>query len=316
MCEDAYQKAKMWKGVTVMYYKGVCFCLMGTALFTPIFAMGKLADGMFPAIALMTMRYVGGFITILIVALSAGASREDLRSQGPSQHFIRASLGAAGGICAVHAATVIPVAYATSIGLTQGVIVILFAGLFLKELIQIKHCIACGISILGALLIVLQSLDVTDVQASLYIGVITAFAGAIFIAIETLFIKVLARREHAIGVLLYVNGFGACIMIGISAMTLPMAEILRWEILPFLAVGPFAIAAQFFNIKAYRLVDASRLAPVTYSWILFSTALGWAAFGEVPTMLALFGASLIVAGGLIVTWPNAPLRYRLNRSAE
>ena len=77
-------------------------------------------------------------------------------------------------------------------------------------------------------------------------------------------------------------------------------------------VGPIAITAQFFNVKAYRLVDASRLAPISYSWIIFATLLGWVAFNEVPTLLALFGATLIVTGGIIVTRPSSAPNQEAN----
>ncbi|MEP5155655.1 DMT family transporter [Planktotalea sp.] len=290
-----------------MFYKGVFFCLIGSALFTPVFAMGKFADGAFPAIALMTIRYAGGFLTTVIAVICAKIPFHEIRSPRPSQHLLRATFGAMGGICAVHAAATIPVAYATSIGLTQGMVVILLAGVFLKEVIQMRHWVACAISAFGALLIISQTLDLDNLGATNQIGALAAFAGAVFIAIETLYIKVLARHEHAVGVLLYVNGFGALIMMLICAVTFNLGHLLQWAIAPFVIVGPIAIAAQFFNIKAYRLVNASRLAPISYSWIIFATLLGWVAFNEVPTLLALFGGTLIVTGGIIVTRPsNAP----------
>lgn len=295
-----------------MFYKGICFCLIGSALFTPVFAMGKFADGAFPAIALMTVRYAGGFVTTVMVVISTKIPLHQIRSPRLSQHLLRATFGAMGGICAVHAAATIPVAYATSIGLTQGMIVILLAGLFLKEVIQMRHWVACAISAFGALLIVSQTLDLDSLGASNQIGALAAFAGAVFIAIETLYIKVLARRENAIGVLLYVNGFGTLIMMLICAVTFNLGHLLQSAIAPYLIVGPIAITAQFFNIKAYRLVDASRLAPISFSWIVFATLLGWVAFNEVPTLLALFGATMIVTGGIIVTRPSNALNQEAN----
>lgn len=282
-------------------HKAILFSLIGTALFTPVFASGKIADGAYPAIALMTLRYLSGFITVLAVILVSKVPLAELRSPKPLQHLMRAMLGAGGGITVIHAATVIPVAYATSIGLTEGVILVALAGIFLKETITLKHWLACVISMIGALIVVSQSLDLSHMSQASLTGVLSAFAGAIFIALETLFIKVLARREHALGVLLYVNGFGTLFLITMALLFLDIPDILDWDIVPYLVIGPLAIAAQFFNIKAYRLADASLLAPVNYSWIIFATLLGIFLFNEVPTLFALAGSALIVMGGLIIT---------------
>ncbi|WP_346897489.1 hypothetical protein [uncultured Roseibium sp.] len=95
-------------------------------------------------------------------------------------------------------------------------------------------------------------------------------------------------------------------------MTLPVVLIaetdgLDWSFaLPFFALGPVAILGQTFNIEAYRRADAATLAPVGYAWVLTA-----AAFGEVPTLKAAFGALLIVAGGLVLTFSS---RFRLRFS--
>ncbi|VAV86677.1 hypothetical protein MNBD_ALPHA08-507, partial [hydrothermal vent metagenome] len=44
--------------------KGILFKLLGVGLFAPIFIAGKLVDGAYPALAIVVMRYVGGFLTL------------------------------------------------------------------------------------------------------------------------------------------------------------------------------------------------------------------------------------------------------------
>ena len=160
------------------------------------------------------------------------------------------------------------------------------------------------ISITGALVIIAQSLQPGAVLATSYLGILSALAGAFFIAIEALFVKVISRRENAIGILLHTNGFGALILIVVCILAMDVSIFLTPEILPFFILGPLAISGQFCNIKAYRLVDASILATVSYSVIIFSTLLGLFAFGEVPTLTAALGGALIVVGGVVATAGN------------
>ena len=280
--------------------RGILLSLVGTALFTPIFAAGKIADGAYPAVALMTMRYLGGFLTVSAVVAATRTPLSSLRSPKPWQHVLRAVLGAGGGVSAIHAATVIPIAYATAIGLTQGLLIIALAGLLLKERILPTHWAAGLVAAVGAYLVVMQSLRETGGAAASIEGVLFAAAGALFIALEVLMIKVLARRESALGVLLHVNGFGTLVVGALSLLLVDWPAIDLSGLLPFLLLGPIAIVAQFFNILAFRHADAATLGPVNYAWILFATLMGIVFFNEIPAPTAIAGAALIVIGGLIV----------------
>lgn len=283
------------------FAKGILFSVCAAALFTPVLAAGKFADGAFSALALVTIRYVGGFVTILMVVLVSRTSPSQLRSPNPLHHVVRASLGAAGGMSFIYAGSVIPIAYATAIGLTRGIFVILLAGLVLHEVILKRHWIACFISIAGALLTVAQSFESTALPFSGLAGVIAALMGAVFIAVEVLFVRVISQSEKALTILLYTNGFGALILTGICVFNAAVLDFWRVEALPFLTLGPIAILGQYCNIKAYRLINASVLAPVSYSIIIFSTFLGIFAFDEVPTVAGSLGGALIVLGGVVAT---------------
>lgn len=284
--------------------KGLLLSLLAAALFTPIYAAGKISAGQFPALLLITLRYVGGFAVVVLIVLGKRIPISELRSTNPLHHFARALLGSAGGLSAIYAGSVIPIAYATAIGLTRGIFVILLAGLILKELVERRHWIACLISIFGALVVVAQPFREDAHLVSSYTGVLAAFAGALFVAMEVIFVKVISNRENAITILLYTNAFAASLLSIISFLALDISMFLSPDILPFFLLGPVAILAQFCNIKAYRFVEASTLAPVSYSSILFSTLLGILAFGEVPTISAVFGLGLICLGGVVIAQMN------------
>ncbi|WP_343561200.1 DMT family transporter [Kiloniella sp. b19] len=281
--------------------KGILFSLLGTAFFTPVFAAGKIADGLYPAIALMLARYAGGLLTVLGVIAITGMPLASLRSAKPQHHFFRALLGAGGGICAIHAATSIPVAYATSIGLTEGLLVIILAGLILGEEITRHHWIACALAGAGALIVTLQSLDSSTLSLSLAgSGAFAALAGAVFIALESLYIKFLAEREKPLGMLLFVNGFGTVLLLCAALWMLDPATLLSPDYLIFGMLGVLAITGQYFNILSYQNAAASVLAPIHYSWIVFASLLGFVAFDEIPTLWACLGIILILCGGLTI----------------
>ena len=68
--------------------------------------------------------------------------------------------------------------------------------------------------------------------------------------------------------------------------------------------------------ESYRWAPASLVAPFDYTAMLWALLLGYVAFGELPTVLVLVGALIIVAAGLFVIWRErqlGPLRERLPR---
>ncbi|MEO1328099.1 MAG: DMT family transporter [Pseudomonadota bacterium] len=291
---------------------GVALALLGVALFTPVFAASKLA-GLWtgfaaPALGIMAMRYLGGFA----VALSAAALRPrgspPIRSAEPWTHALRALFGAGGGALAIHAASLLPVADAAAIGLTKGLLIVALAAIVLREPVTARHWLAGALCALGAWFVI-RAAGAPDAAAAAsdrsLEGALAAFGSALCIAVETLMIRVLARREAAIAMLVYVNGFGALLTVGPGLWAFADAGA-PWPIaVAFLLLGPLAILGQYCNILAYRRADASVLGPIGYSWILFSTALGYLCFDEVPGPGAALGAAMIAAGG---AWLSLPPR--------
>ncbi len=281
--------------------KGVAFSLCGTALFTPIFAAAKFADGAVPVLVVVFMRYFSAFILVLgFSLLRGGEGLSGLMSPKPSQHVMRAFFSVGGGFCTLYAATLIPLNEATAIGLTEGVIVVGLAALLLGERVSRSHWLAGMLCLAGAYLVLFSRIQ-DGLNFSQLSGVGYAFVGAIFLALELLVLKTLARRESAIGLILHVTGLCSLLLAGPAIYMTISQDISLMAIAPFMVLGPIAILAQYCNVRAYRLAEISLLAPINYSWILFSTLLGFIVFAEIPTPWALFGGGLVVAGGIWLT---------------
>ena len=94
---------------------------------------------------------------------------------------------------------------------------------------------------------------------------------------------------------------------GMLLLTAPVALVFWHPVDPghwtaLIAIGALAQAGQYCFLRAYRAADASVLAPVSYSSIVFATAAGWAFFAEVPTSANLLGAAVILGALLFVWW--------------
>lgn len=188
---------------------GISLAVLGVALFTPIFAASRFTDLAVPAVAIIWVRYLGGVATVSAVIAITRTPVSSLRSKAPFQHVLRVVLGSTGGICAIHAASIMPVADAAAIGLSEGLLIVFLAGLILRERVAVGHWLAGGLSAFGAYLVIrATAVDAGSDDRALE-GAVYAFLGAVLIAFETLLIKVLSRRETGLGVLANVNVMAA-----------------------------------------------------------------------------------------------------------
>lgn len=279
--------------------------IVGMAAFTPIFAAGKLADGLLPVAVLVWLRFLGGAVTVLCVAAVKGVPLHRRWSPLWKLHLLRAVCGVGGLGCAVYAASHLPLADATAIGLTKGILAIALAGLILREVVTGRHWLVGGLSAFGAYLVVRANETGTEPTGFVIAGIAAAALSAVFMAAETLIIRYLAQREDTVTILSYVNVLAACLLAGPVIWIIHSSGITAGDLILFAWLGPLAIAGQAFNISAYRRAGAATLAPIHYSSVLLSAVFAFFIWGEVPTPYAIAGAVLILAGGAVLTVPFA-----------
>jgi drug/metabolite transporter (DMT)-like permease len=75
---------------------------------------------------------------------------------------------------------------------------------------------------------------------------------------------------------------------------------LRWLLiaLPGLCGG----VGHFMVAQAHRYASAATLGPFLYQQIIYMTLLGWLVFGQVPGLLVVAGAAIVVLSGLYLLW--------------
>jgi drug/metabolite transporter (DMT)-like permease len=290
---------------------GVGWALLGTFMFSLILAMGRVigVTVQIPALQIIFLRYVGGLVTITIIMLLGSKFQTTLRPKtGLVTHAWRAAFGSAGVVCSLYASTHMPFADAAAISLIQGVLVVILAIIFLNETISWERAIAGVICVLGACIVVLGQNDLRLPQLGQLWPTIVGFAGALFIAAELVLVRTLAVRDSPLAVLFYINFFAsALLLIPVLIVWRP----LQTSGLPLLLLlGPLAILAQYFNIRAFRLAEASLLGPVSYSRLIFAAILGYWIFAEVPVMTTWIGGAITIVGGIALIKLHAPRKAR------
>ena len=273
----------------------VLWAFAAVGLFALIYVSGKLSGTNASALQIIWLRYAGGLVTMILMLVMQRNRGGSLTTTQPFLHACRAAAGGFGGVAAVYAAANMPVASASAIGLMDGFLTVLLGLIVLREHVSRPQWLATLISLAGAMIVVGAQGAFSTWDAELAGPAIIALAGALFVAIESIMIKTLAKTEAAFTILLYVNLFGFLILAW-PGLTYWHAIPLQW-MLAFCCLGPVAILAQYCNIKAFRLAKASIVGPIRYTWIIYGSVFGVLLFDEPVTVAMGIGVGLVLVGG-------------------
>src|SRR6185437_4429670 len=102
-----------------------------------------------------------------------------------------------------------------------------------------------------------------------------------------------------------------------SLATLPFGWVMpsppQWAFL--IGAGFAGGIAQILLTESYRHAEMSVVAPFEYSSLLFSLVIGYAYFGDVPTVFMLVGAVIVVGSGLFIIYREHRLGLDRTRGA-
>ena len=291
----------MTKSPSGSHVAAILLVAASTALFSFQYATGKLAGNAFSPYQILFLRYVSGFAIVALLVLVNAVPILQTSPRRLGTHAVRAACGSLGGVCTIQATGLMPVVDASAIGLTEGLLTVIMGILFLSEVVTARHwraIVICGVGA-GVVAFGNGAFSGTGAVDRAYLAAAgIAFLGALLIAFESIFIRILSLAERPLSVLFFVNLFGMLIMAGPALAG--WSGGLSFSALVFLALGPLAIFAQYLNILAFRRAPVSVLGPVTYSWIIFGGLIGLAFFGEIPTLATVAGSVLIIGGGVLL----------------
>jgi len=294
----------------------------------PLAALGLLLMGVF-ALALQdslvklmsgdtsfwqfqTLRSIGNLSFIVILALASG-SLGLMMPRNWRPVYLRGALLTVCMFCFFAGAPYLTVPQMAAGLYTYPLFVSLLAGPILGESVGPWRICALLVGATGAAFILSPWQD--DFSAVQLLPIMAGF----FYATNILTLRRACRNESplalafAVGVVFIVSGVAGIALL--SAFPLP-AEIreampfvaIGWPELTFLVVG-FALFASVLNLtgniclsRAYQTADASWLAPMDFSYLIFAALWSRAIFDQWPTRQAIIGMALIGTAGIITAW--------------
>jgi drug/metabolite transporter (DMT)-like permease len=258
----------------------------------------KLVGPAVPVAMIVAMRSLAQLVWVAPALVRRGPDM--FRTEHLWLHLLRGLLSLVSWSAYYFSFRELPMATATVLSFTAVMWTTALAGPILGEVVRWRRWSATLIGFAGVLLIVRPGVLPVGIATIAAIGSALCGAGI------TLATKRLAETETTDTIMLYIG-------IVTSSGAVP-AAILDWSWLTvelwlvLLGMAALGVCGMFMWITALRLADASLLAPLTYTRLVFATVAGALLFDEAPDGWTIGGAALIVVSTLYITQREAQLR--------
>ncbi|MCU0985483.1 MAG: DMT family transporter [Acetobacteraceae bacterium] len=269
--------------------------LAAALLFTIETVFVKLLAGSVSIGMIMLVRSGGQLLWVLPALLRRGVAI--FRTNHPWLHLARGLFSLICWALYYWSFQRLDLATATVLSFTSVMFVTALAGPVLGEVVRWRRWTATIVGFIGVVIVA------RPFGAELNPAILVGLASALFGAGIVLTTKRLSSTEHTDTIMLYIGlvTFSGSVPAAVPDFTIPEAWQALW--LGLMAItGP---AGMQLWIGAFRLADASVVAPIGYTRLIFATAAGALLFNEQPDGWTGAGAVLVVGSALYITQREA-----------
>ena len=264
--------------------------------------MKSLADEI-PLFQAILFRGFGAILCLTIMCKMLGQLRFDLSARDWGLMLLR-TIGEVGGTYFFLTALFnMPIANVSAILQVLPLSVSLAAALFLGEALGWRRITAIAIGFAGVLLII-QPGGADFSSYSFY-----ALAAVAGVTLRDIAVRRMSRDVPSVFVAL-VAAVGVTCLGGVGSLVIEWQPFSSTSALQLTGATGFLIFGYIASVSAMRFGDIGFVAPFRYVSLLVALILGVMVFGEWPNLLAIVGATVVVATGLFTLYRETQLQIR------
>ncbi|MEZ0168405.1 DMT family transporter [Microvirga sp. TS319] len=280
-------------------WRSAGWLLLDMALVTTMQAIVKAEGETYPAIQLVFLRSLVGFLSVAPLIWRHRAKLTNLSNiRG---HLARVGFNSIALTFNFAAFAALPLALVTAIGFTRPLVLLVMAALMLGESVSRTRYTFTAIGFLGVIIMVQPDTIPWNM------GLIAAFGSVFFGSLAVVQTRRLAGEDTVVLMLFYTVGLTILTSIPAAIVWVPIP----WTEAPnIILVGVLAQLGQYCWLQAYQKQEARLLAPIGYLSIVFSGFVGWLFFGEVPSTALCLGAAIVVLTTILASPAERLLQSR------
>lgn len=283
--------------------RGAGFMAISMIAFTVNDAFMKLLGGTIPLPQALFLRGLGTVVFLAILAWLMGQLRFDHSRRDWTLIGVRTAAEVATTFFFLTALLHLPIANVSAVMQALPLTVSLAGAVFLGEALGWRRLVAILIGFVGVYLIIMPGAEGFSIY-SLYV-----VAAVCCVTLRDIVVRKMSSDVPSLMI-----GLVAATGVMLAGATITVTR-------PWVPVDPqtaFYLAGSMgaiifgyiFSVVAMRVGEIGFVAPFRYTSLVVALILGWFVFGDWPTLLALIGASIVVATGLFTLYRERRLRLQ------
>lgn len=286
--------------------RGILSKLASVLVFIVMQSMIKATAAHVPAGEAVFFRSACAVPVIVTWLAWQGQLATGLRAKQPLGHVWRGLVGTIAMGMGFAGLGYLPLPEVTAISYASPLMVVILAAMFLGEEVRIFRISAVALGLAGVLVVLSPRLSIgVSAGSREAFGAMVVLGSAMFAALAQVFVRKLVVIESTSAIVFYFS-LTATIL---SLATIPFGWVwpLPSEFALLIGCGLLGGVGQILLTASYRDADASLVAPFDYASMIFSLAIGFFVFGEVPSLTMLSGAALVMTAGILIIWRERQL---------
>ncbi|MFK8257511.1 DMT family transporter [Erwinia sp. AnSW2-5] len=282
---------------------GVSMKIAGALTSTLMMACVKGLDGTIPVGEVIFFRSSVALIPLFIWLWCQGNILDGIRTRNIKGHFLRGLAGTGGLYFSYLALLYISLTDVTAINYAAPLITVIMAAIFLREKVKYHRWVAVIAGFIGILVMMSGQLffaregALSAVSWMSTLGMILALVAAVCIAGASIQIRYLngIEKPGAIAFWFAITTTLTSLFTLWFGWTMPNST----QLMLLLGCGLLGGITQILLTLSLKYADASLLAPFDYSTLIWSVFIGYLFWDTLPESTTIFGAGLVVTGGVI-----------------
>lgn len=248
-------------------------------------------------------------IPVILIWLGwVGQLSSGIRTAKPINHLWRGLISTCAMGFGFAGLGMLPLPEVTAIGYAAPLLVVIFAAMFLGEEVRLFRLSAVALGLVGVLIILsprFTAVSGDEASERHMLGAIVVLFSALCSALAQVFVRKLVTEESTSAIVFWFSFTASCI----ALITVPFGWVVpTWaEAVALVCAGLLGGVGQILLTSSYRHADASVIAPFEYASMLFALLIGYFVFDEVPTLVMVGGASLVILAGVLIIWRERAL---------
>jgi drug/metabolite transporter (DMT)-like permease len=277
--------------------------LVAVALFAMMDAGLKQLSVTYPPFQVASLRGAASLPLVLVWALATVGVGPLIRVRW-SLHLLRGVLGVAMMAAFVYAVARMPLSTTYSIFFVAPLMITAMSVPFLGEKVGPRRWTAIAVGLIGVLVLLRPT-----GEGLVSLAALAVLVAALMYSVSAITVRILARTDSTQSMMVWLM---VMLAVGAGVLAWPQWVPIRGDDLWLIAgIGVAGALGQYAITEAFRMGEASLIAPLEYTALVWGVLLDLTLWGVLPDAITWLGAGIIIASGLYLL-----RRERVHAEAE